>query len=332
MNEKQFHKIFRWSLMSLFVVLQTGSLHGKVPDLTKTIDFERTGEFYLGPTGAKGWIYTSGNFMTSDARQILVTDVVPGSAAEGKLEIGDDYVFKAFLRATEAGIQNRIYNDYAIYDPDAPKTLAVLQMVTQLSSMGLIDGVGFQMHLSGLAVVPTVEALTTNFERFAAVGVEVHITEFDVTHCNTELCRTVTAPQIAFNVAQACRVVVACKSFSFWGMRSDLSWLHPSRVAPELAASSSLYPLPFDEEYEPTPVFDAVVQAWSSTAISSLGPVSLAVLSVLMGVGAFSALGQRRRRGPTHVWGAGGDTRPRPLHQGACSKRMRPGRWNTPRQ
>ena len=262
------------------------------------------------------------------------TSHVPGNLRDTiwKLEIGDDYVFKAFLRATEAGIQNRIYNDYGIYDPDAPKTLAVLQMVTQLSSMGLIDGVGFQMHLSGLAVVPTVEALTTNFEQFAAVGVKVHITEFDVTHCNTELCRTVTAPQIAFNVAQACRVVAACKSFSFWGMRNDLSWLHPSRVAPELAASNSLYPLPFDEEYEPTPVFDAVVQAWSSTAISSLGPVSLAVLSVLMGVGAFSALGQRRRRGPTHVWGAGGDTRPRPLHQGACSKRMRPGRWNTPRQ
>jgi hypothetical protein len=60
-----------------------------IPDLTKTIDFERKGEFHLGPTGAKGWIYTSGNFMTTDARQILVTDVDPGSAAEGKLEAGD---------------------------------------------------------------------------------------------------------------------------------------------------------------------------------------------------------------------------------------------------
>jgi S1-C subfamily serine protease len=60
-----------------------------VPDLTKSIDFERKGEFHLGPTGTKGWIYTAGNFMTTDARQILVTEIEPGSAAEGKLEAGD---------------------------------------------------------------------------------------------------------------------------------------------------------------------------------------------------------------------------------------------------
>jgi HEAT repeat protein len=62
---------------------------GTAPDLTQTIDFERRGEFYLGPTGAKGWIYTASNFMTTDARQILITQVAPGSVAEGVLEIGD---------------------------------------------------------------------------------------------------------------------------------------------------------------------------------------------------------------------------------------------------
>ena len=73
----------------LSTLLQVESLQGKVPDLTKSIDFERIGEFHLGPTGAKGWIYTAGNFMTTDARQILVTEIEPGSAAEGKLEAGD---------------------------------------------------------------------------------------------------------------------------------------------------------------------------------------------------------------------------------------------------
>ncbi|MFT7642116.1 MAG: HEAT repeat protein, partial [Pirellulaceae bacterium] len=56
---------------------------------TRTIDFERDGDFYLGPTGAKGWIYTARNFMTTDARQILITQVEPGSAAEGVLAVGD---------------------------------------------------------------------------------------------------------------------------------------------------------------------------------------------------------------------------------------------------
>lgn len=229
------------------------------------------------------------NFPTS------TTSHVPGNLRDTiwKQEIGDDYVFKAFLRATQAGLGNRIYNDYGIYDPDAPKTLAVLQLVTQLKVMDLIDGVGFQMHLSGLAGVPTVEEFTSNFEQFAAVGVEVHVTEFDVSHCNTELCRTVTAPQAAFNAAKACRVVAACKSFSFWGLRNDLSWLHPSHVAPGLGASSSFYPLPFDEQYDPTPLFNAVVQAWSPSSIPSIGPASLGILLALLGTSGF--LGVRAR-------------------------------------
>jgi len=62
---------------------------GPVPDLRKTIDFERKGEFNLGPTGALGWIFTGRNFMTDRARQILVTKVEPGSPAEGVLKPGD---------------------------------------------------------------------------------------------------------------------------------------------------------------------------------------------------------------------------------------------------
>ena len=60
-----------------------------VPDLTRKIDFERKGEFQLGPTGAKGWIYNPKNYMTTQARQILITHVEAGSAADGVLEIGD---------------------------------------------------------------------------------------------------------------------------------------------------------------------------------------------------------------------------------------------------
>lgn len=59
------------------------------PDLTQTVDFERKGEYHLGPTGAKGWIYTPKNFMTTLARQILVTHVEKGSVADGVLEVGD---------------------------------------------------------------------------------------------------------------------------------------------------------------------------------------------------------------------------------------------------
>ena len=224
---------------------------------------------------------------------VSTTSHVEGNLRDSiwKQEIGDDFVFKAFTRATQAGIGTRIYNDYGIHDPVAPKTRAVLALVTELRALDLIDGVGFQMHIPGTASPPSFEAIRTNFEQFAAIGLDVYVTEFDVPECNTEACRTVTAPQIAFNLARACRVVAACKSFAFWGIRNDLSWLYPDRVAPEHAASSSLYSLPFDQNYAPTPVFDAVVAAWQvSAAIPALGATARSVLFlVLMTWGTLSA-------------------------------------------
>lgn len=64
-------------------------LAGPVRDLRKEIDFERIGEFHLGPTGAMGWMHVSRNSMTGEARQILITKVEPGSPAEGSLQEGD---------------------------------------------------------------------------------------------------------------------------------------------------------------------------------------------------------------------------------------------------
>mgnify|MGYP000019663963 FL=1 len=67
----------------------TRPLAGPVRDLRKEIDFERVGEFHLGPTVTMGWMHVSPNFMTGEARQILVTKVEPGSSADGVLQAGD---------------------------------------------------------------------------------------------------------------------------------------------------------------------------------------------------------------------------------------------------
>ena len=47
-----------------------------------------TQDWNLGPTGARGWIY-SDTGVTTDARQIAVTKVDEGSPADGVLEVGD---------------------------------------------------------------------------------------------------------------------------------------------------------------------------------------------------------------------------------------------------
>ena len=60
------------------------------PDFTKgdPIPEGATHDWNLGPTGARGWMYTS-QMVTSDARQIAITDVASGSPASSVLKVGD---------------------------------------------------------------------------------------------------------------------------------------------------------------------------------------------------------------------------------------------------
>ena len=60
------------------------------PDFTKgdTLAKDAPHDWTLGPTGARGWIFTA-NGHSRDARQILVTAVAKGSPADGVLNVGD---------------------------------------------------------------------------------------------------------------------------------------------------------------------------------------------------------------------------------------------------
>lgn len=63
---------------------------GDIPDFTRggTRPEQATHDWNLGPTGARGWMY-SRKMETSEARQILVTEVATGSPADGVLRPGD---------------------------------------------------------------------------------------------------------------------------------------------------------------------------------------------------------------------------------------------------
>ena len=61
-----------------------------VPDFTKgdAIPAKATHDWNLGPTGLRGWMFCD-KMVTSDARQIAVTRVDPGSPADGRIAAGD---------------------------------------------------------------------------------------------------------------------------------------------------------------------------------------------------------------------------------------------------
>ena len=61
---------------------------GPPPDLTKGGVLINSGSFMLGPTGAHGRMFVR-NYMSGDARQILITQVETGSAAASVLAIDD---------------------------------------------------------------------------------------------------------------------------------------------------------------------------------------------------------------------------------------------------
>jgi hypothetical protein len=59
-----------------------------VPDFTQGHLPGKAHDWKLGPTGARGWIYTA-NGHSRASRQILVTEVAKGSPADGVLAKGD---------------------------------------------------------------------------------------------------------------------------------------------------------------------------------------------------------------------------------------------------
>ncbi|MCF7732900.1 MAG: DUF6288 domain-containing protein [Akkermansiaceae bacterium] len=80
----------------LGVVFQlAGPVWAAPPDATNDY-IDATFTYNLGPTGARGWIYSTGNEwmfvpegLTRESRQIKITSVDKGSPADGTLQVDD---------------------------------------------------------------------------------------------------------------------------------------------------------------------------------------------------------------------------------------------------
>src|SRR4029079_1009111 len=71
-----------------------------------------------------------------------------------------------------------VYNDYNIETVN-PKTDAVYAMASDFKKRSIpIDGIGLQMHLDSSGI--DAASLASHMSRFAALGLEIYITEMDV--------------------------------------------------------------------------------------------------------------------------------------------------------
>ncbi len=82
--------LFAFLLATLVLATQTSLLGAEKPDFTEgdAIPEDAPHDWNLGPTGARGWMYTHGK-TTLNARQIHVTKVADNSPADGVLKVGD---------------------------------------------------------------------------------------------------------------------------------------------------------------------------------------------------------------------------------------------------
>lgn len=136
------------------------------------------------------------------------------------------------------------YNDFNEYMPN--KTTAIYNMAMELKEKGLIDGIGMQSHLD--VGFPTASAYRKALDKFASTGLDIQITELDITTSDTSETGLKNQAQLYSDIFDV--YVDYADSISavvIWGVTDDQSW-RASRV-----------PLLFDENFQAKPAFYSVI-------------------------------------------------------------------------
>lgn len=235
--------------------------------------------------------------MTHYKGRIYAWDVVNEAFADGgsgqhrssvfQNVLGNGFIEEAFRTARSVDSSAKLcYNDYNIENWTDAKTQGVYNMVKDFKSRGVpIDCVGFQSHF-GAGGPPA--SFQTTLSNFAALGVDVQITELDIAQ----------APSAAYaSTVTACMNVARCTGITVWGIRDSDSW------------RSGDSPLLFDNNGNKKPAYTAALNALGSTGGPTGGIVSgtvytladVAVGRVLDVPGSQSANGT-----PLEVWDANG--------------------------
>ncbi len=211
--------------------------------------------------------------------KIYAWDVVNEAVADDRTQLlrnsdwfkicGEDFIAEAFRYAHAADPQAVLfYNDYNTERPD--KRARIYQLLKKLKAAHVpIDAVGLQGHWSLAA--PTGQALRATIERFGALGLQVQITELDVSVYPWEKNRRARRPGEldAYTPAMQARQTAQYKLFfqvfrqeakyltgvTFWNVADRHTWLDDYPVA-----GRKNHPLLFDENFQPKPAYYEVVK------------------------------------------------------------------------
>ncbi|GAB2485637.1 hypothetical protein GCM10008929_08010 [Alkalibacterium psychrotolerans] len=179
--------------------------------------------------------------------------------------IGDDYLELAYTRAREVLDENGwtdvklYYNDYN--DDNQNKATAIYYMIKEINENYaqdnpgelLIDGVGMQGHYNSGTSVNNVRM---SIERFRELGIEIGVTELDITTASTgelseeeEIAQALLYAEL-FSLYKEHSDVIS--RVTFWGLSDSTSWRserNPLLFDGDLRAKEAYFAVANPEEY-----------------------------------------------------------------------------------
>jgi endo-1,4-beta-xylanase len=187
----------------------------------------------------------------------------PGIGLSGK---GTAYIEQVFRWARRADPHALLFYNEAEGEGLNRKSDAIYAMVRDFKRRGVpIDGVGLQMH------IPTLDAerlaitsdISSNIARLTALGVQVHITELDVSlpldSGGVPRAEDLTRQaEVYRSIVRACLNNPRCTAIQTWGFTDKYSWIgshsHGARG----------HALPFDRAYQPKSAYHAIWEELSA--------------------------------------------------------------------
>lgn len=167
--------------------------------------------------------------------------------------LGPGYIREALDLAHEADPDAELYvNEFFVMQP-GPKQDYFFELIRGLVEDGApLHGVGFQGHITppfSPQYRPTREQIADSVRRFTALGLDVEITELDVTL--EDPVNGLDEQGVVYgDVYAGCFFTPGCRGITIWGITDKHTWIR-NFFRVEGA------PLMFDESYQPKPAYFA---------------------------------------------------------------------------
>jgi endo-1,4-beta-xylanase len=170
--------------------------------------------------------------------------------------MGTKYIEQVLTWAHAADPNAKLfYNDYNAEPLDA-KSDAIYAMAQDFKTRGVpLDGIGFQLHIDLTFDNPaTLASLTSNLQRFAALSLDLHITELDIRLQDSSAASLAAQAKLYGEIGAICVQQPSCKVFQTWGLTDKYSWI------PQFFSGWG-WALPFDANYQKKPAYNSIKNA-----------------------------------------------------------------------